>query len=192
VPNSERAAKLGKCIHFRNHPPGCGINQPITSPQIHACLPVNPPRNEAACVGILPRLSYICKKGHDMGAIKKGSKIRSIFGFKCPKCQEGDLFPTPTFSFRQPFNMPERCPRCGQSYMPEPGFYYGAMFISYIISGWFSIIFVLFLHWVLDWSILASFSLLIAISAFFFVYVFRLSRSIWINLMVKYDPKPTE
>jgi len=85
--------------------------------------------------------------------------------------------------------MPERCPHCGQSYLPEPGFYYGAMFISYILFGWFSIFFVLFLHWVLDWSMLASFSLLIAIGMLLFVYVFRLSRSIWINLMVRYNPE---
>ena len=84
--------------------------------------------------------------------------------------------------------MPERCAHCSQSYVPEPGFYYGAMFISYILSGWFSIFFVLFLHWVLDWSMLASFSLLIAIGALLFVYVFRLSRSIWLSLMVRYNP----
>lgn len=123
-----------------------------------------------------------------MGTNKKNSKLGSILGFKCPKCRRGDLFCTPTFSFRQPFVMPERCPNCSQSYLPEPGFYYGAMFISYILSGWFSIFFVLFLHWVLDWSMLASFALLIAVGIFFFVYVFRLSRSIWINLMVRYNP----
>ncbi|KAA9338737.1 DUF983 domain-containing protein [Hymenobacter busanensis] len=27
--------------------------------------------------------------------------------------------------------MPENCPVCGQAYEPEPGFYWGAMFISY-------------------------------------------------------------
>ena len=119
----------------------------------------------------------------------KRSRIESILGFKCPRCRQGELFPTPTFSFQQPFSMPERCPHCGQSYLPEPGFYYGAMFISYILFGWFSIFFVLFLHWVLDWSMLASFSLLIAIGMLLFVYVFRLSRSIWINLMVRYNPE---
>lgn len=72
--------------------------------------------------------------------------------------------------------------------MPEPGFYYGAMFISYIFMGWFCLFFVMFFHWILDWSISRSFMLLIAVCALIFVYVFRLARSIWINLMVKYDP----
>ena len=72
--------------------------------------------------------------------------------------------------------------------MPEPGFYFGAMFISYIFTGWFCILFAMFFHWVLDWSLLASFGLLIAVCLLFFVYFFRLARSIWINIVIKYDP----
>ena len=78
-----------------------------------------------------------------------------------------------------------------QKFFPEPGFYYGSMFISYIFTGWFSIAFVLLLHWIFKWSTAASFAALIAVLALFFVYIFRLSRSIWLNLMVKADP-PTE
>lgn len=123
-----------------------------------------------------------------MSEKRKHSKFYNIVSLKCPRCQQGDLFPTPTFSFRAPFKMPEQCPSCQQPYMPEPGFYYGAMFISYIFMGWFCLFFVMFFHWILDWSISRSFMLLIAVCALIFVYVFRLARSIWINLMVKYDP----
>ena len=55
---------------------------------------------------------------------------------KCPRCQEGDLFIKP-FEFTKPLNMPERCPVCHQKFEPEPGFYYGAMFLSYIFSAFF-------------------------------------------------------
>jgi uncharacterized protein (DUF983 family) len=85
--------------------------------------------------------------------------------------------------------MPDRCAHCGQPYMPEPGFYYGAMFVSYIFTGWFCIFFVMFFHWVLGWSLNASFFLLIAVCSLFFVYFFRLSRAVWINITYKYDPK---
>ncbi|RPD50336.1 DUF983 domain-containing protein [Hymenobacter sediminis] len=30
--------------------------------------------------------------------------------------------------------MPEACPVCGQAYEPEPGFYWGAMYISFAFS----------------------------------------------------------
>ncbi len=127
-----------------------------------------------------------------MGVFRKGSKAYSIFNFKCPKCHETDMFCTPTFAFKRPFDMEERCAHCGQHLMPEPGFYYGAMFISYIFMGWFCIGFVALFHWVFDWSIEASFALLIAVCAVFFVYIFRLARAIWINLNVHYDPSKAQ
>ncbi len=123
-----------------------------------------------------------------MSILKKGTKAYSIFNLKCPKCHEEDLFDTGSFSFNKPFDMKGECPHCGQDFMPEPGFYYGAMFISYIFTAWFCILFVLFLHWVLDWSTAASFAALIAVCAIFFVYFFRLARSIWLNINYKYDP----
>jgi len=83
--------------------------------------------------------------------------------------------------------MKEHCEICNQTYFPEPGFYYGAMFISFIFTGWFSIGFVLLIHWGLGWSTSASFATLIALLAFFFVYIFRLARAIWLTLTVKYD-----
>lgn len=124
-----------------------------------------------------------------MGLIHKGTKAYSILHFKCPKCHEGDLFDTPTFSYRKSFDMPKGCPYCGQNYWPEPGFYYGAMFISYIFTGWFCIFFVILLHWVLDWGLYTSFAILLAVIALLFVYFFRLARAIWINVTVKYDPE---
>ncbi len=123
-----------------------------------------------------------------MGLFRKGTKAYSMFNLKCPKCHEGNLFPTGSFGLDKPFDMYDRCPHCGQDYMPEPGFYYGAMFISYIFTGWFCILYVLFVHWVLDWGMFASFASLIAIMAIFFVYIFRLARSIWLNINYKYDP----
>lgn len=123
-----------------------------------------------------------------MGIFKKGSKAYGIFYLKCPRCQEADLFYTPTFSFKKSFDMKDRCDCCDQNFLPEPGFYYGAMFISYIFTGWFCIIFIALFHWVLGWSLNASFGLLIAVCAILFVYIFRLARSIWISINVKYNP----
>jgi len=122
-----------------------------------------------------------------MSIFKKGSKAYSIFGMTCPKCHEEHLFETGSFSFDKPFDMRLECPHCKLNFLPEPGFYYGAMFISYIFTGWFCILFVLFLHWVLGWSTAASFGTLIAICALFYVYIFRLARSIWLNINFKYD-----
>lgn len=123
---------------------------------------------------------------------KKGSKTYSVFHLKCPRCQEGETFETGSWSFVKPFDMLERCPKCNLNYFPEPGYYYGAMFISYIISGWFCLIFVGFLVWVLDYSQTVAFTLLSIFLVINFVYIFRISRLIWINVNVKYDPRAIE
>ncbi len=118
--------------------------------------------------------------------------VGSILHMKCPKCREGDLFETGTFSFQKPFDMPDECPVCRQNYMPEPGFYFGAMFISYILWGFISLGICLSLVFAFDWSVNGAFALLLLISAVFFVWLFRIARSIWIHIIIKYDPLSTK
>lgn len=124
-----------------------------------------------------------------MSILGKGSKIYSIFGIKCPRCHETNMFETGSFSFKKSFEMKEQCEVCGQHFEPEPGFYYGAMFISYIFTAFFCLSFVFFVHWVLDVNLTGSFALLLGVLAILFVYIFRLARSIWININVPYNPK---
>lgn len=99
------------------------------------------------------------------------------------------MFPTGSFSLKGPFSMNDHCPSCQQDLAPEPGFYYGAMFLSYILTGWFCLAFVAVVHWVLGLSLISSFALLIVVTGILFVWFFRISRSIWIHINVKYAPK---
>lgn len=115
---------------------------------------------------------------------RANSVLSSIFAMKCPCCREGKLFEQS--AFQKPFEMPKRCAVCNQNYMPEPGFYFGAMFISYIIWGWFSVMLCLGLVFGFDWSVNGAFALLIFLSIICFVWIFRISRSIWIHINVKY------
>ena len=65
----------------------------------------------------------------------KGSKIYSIVTCKCPKCHEGRMFPAHTLYHPAKFNkMNARCEVCNQSFEPEPGFYFGSMFVSYGVN----------------------------------------------------------
>ena len=123
---------------------------------------------------------------------KKTSKSYSIFYLKCPRCHEGETFETGSWSLTKSFDMLQRCPKCDLNYFPEPGYYYGAMFISYIWMGWFCLLFVAFFHWFLGLSQTWAFGLLIAFTALNFVYIFRISRLMWININVKYRPDAIE
>lgn len=62
------------------------------------------------------------------------SHKRALLRLKCPRCHTGDLFVAPATSLRHFDEMPTHCPVCRQTYEPEPGFYYGAMYISYGFS----------------------------------------------------------
>ncbi len=127
-----------------------------------------------------------------MSFINKSRKRYSIFYLKCPRCREGEVFQTGSWSFVRSFDMHQRCPKCDLNYFPEPGYYYGSMFISYIWTGWFCLLFIAFFHWWLGFSQTVAFSLLSLFIALNFVYIFRISRMIWINLHVRYDPHAIE
>jgi len=83
--------------------------------------------------------------------------------------------------------MVDHCEVCGQKTMPEPGFYYGAMFLSYIATGFLYLFIIGFCLIVLKWSVNQSFLLLLAFVALTYFKTARLSRSLWIHVIVKYD-----
>jgi uncharacterized protein (DUF983 family) len=85
--------------------------------------------------------------------------------------------------------MNKKCPVCGQRFEPEPGFYYGAMFISYIFMGFISLGLTGLMVFYFNFSIELAFGILLAALALIFLWNLRFSRSIWIHLVVKYDPK---
>ena len=61
------------------------------------------------------------------------SDAAALLALRCPRCHEGKIFSTSAFSFHFA-DMPAACPVCGQATEPEPGFYFGAMFVSYAFS----------------------------------------------------------
>ena len=121
--------------------------------------------------------------------LKVGSKLYSVTHFKCPKCHKGDLYINQNpYSFKDFFEMHEHCTFCGMKYEREPGFYYGAMFVSYalsiIIAGftWAVLTVLDFNFWIVIWTIIPI--LIISIPL-----LFKVSRSIWLNLFTQFDPQ---
>ncbi|MEM6320210.1 MAG: DUF983 domain-containing protein [Bacteroidota bacterium] len=112
-------------------------------------------------------------------------KLPAVLKMKCPQCHEGDLFETSTWSFQKPFDMHKNCPNCQLDFFPEPGFYWGAMFISYIFWGWVSVFIGGACIMLLGMSVNQATLILIGFSAVFFIWLFRISRSIWIHIAVR-------
>lgn len=62
------------------------------------------------------------------------SALLSMLAQRCPRCHRGPLFLHSAFNLSKFTEMPTKCPVCGQVYEPEPGFYWGAMYISFAFS----------------------------------------------------------
>jgi hypothetical protein len=124
---------------------------------------------------------------------QKGSKLYSIFNFKCPQCQEGDLFATKNpYLLKEMGNMNKKCDHCGCNFNPEPSFYYGSMYVSYGYSvALFVAVFILG-KYVFDLGIVGIVVALAVVLIAVAPYLFRLSRATWINLFVKYNPKSSK
>ena len=65
----------------------------------------------------------------------KGTKLYSILGQKCPRCQEGPLFINKNpYKLKNWDKMHSDCPVCELHYEREPGFFQGAMYVSYALG----------------------------------------------------------
>ena len=116
------------------------------------------------------------------------SWISSVLKMTCPRCRQGEMFEKP-MSLKSPLKMHKQCNVYGQRMEPEVGFYYGAMFISYLFIGVISLIIVGILVFYLNLSVEISIIILLAFIALIFFWNLRFARSLWIHLVVKYDPR---
>lgn len=116
-----------------------------------------------------------------------GFSIKAMWTNKCPRCRQGNIFTTP-LKLSAPLEMPKTCEYCGQRTEPEPGFYFGAMFVSYILSSWFLLLPTLLLVFYFKWTLEAAMAFTVALGMVSYLKFLRGSRSLWFHMMVKHDP----
>jgi uncharacterized protein (DUF983 family) len=121
--------------------------------------------------------------------ITKGTKLYSVLHEKCPRCQEGNLFVASPFNPAKFTKMPEFCPHCGLRFEMEPSFFFGSMYVSYAFQVAILVATYLALRLTINPS--AWGYVLTAITATFITlpFSFRLSRAIWINFFISYNPR---
>jgi uncharacterized protein (DUF983 family) len=115
----------------------------------------------------------------------KNTKLYSIFFNKCPRCHKGQFFKTNNWlSWRNYDAMNSQCAHCGESFEREPGFYFGAMYMSYALYvALVAVCFVglvLLLHFNATYVLAGLILTIIALQPTFF----RLGRLLWINIFV--------
>ena len=124
--------------------------------------------------------------------LKKGTKLYSILKGKCPRCHEGEFFKyKATFHPSKITKLHDNCPKCGLKYMIEPSFFYGAMYVNYAITTALSIVVFLASKLIFELSLLQSFIAIIVALIVLIPFNLRLSRTLWINMFVAYNKKPS-
>ena len=118
----------------------------------------------------------------------KDTMLYSIINTKCPRCHEGDMFPKGTlYNPRRFSEMNEKCSCCGQFFEPEPGYYYGAMFVSYAVStAIFIAVWIALSFLVEEVTMAMMIAVLLVVVIGLLPINFRLSRSTWINFFIRY------
>jgi uncharacterized protein (DUF983 family) len=122
--------------------------------------------------------------------MNKNSTLKSIFTFKCPKCHEGDFFQSGIYDLKKVGDLHEQCPKCGLNYEPEPGFYYGAMYVAYALGvALFVSIWVSFILFIPSASVWWQIGTIIFATVALGPYLYALSKIIWANFFMHYDQK---
>jgi len=112
--------------------------------------------------------------------------FKDMWNNKCPRCRKGDIFIKP-LDILNPLDMPEKCPICLQATEPEPGFYYGAMFLSYGIASLVLLPSTLLMLFYFKLSLTVTFTIMGIMAVTGYLKLLRGSRSLYFHLVVKYD-----
>ena len=116
--------------------------------------------------------------------------VTSVLGNKCPACLKGNFF-----IYQNPYNlktftdMNKSCTNCGMDFIQEPGFYFGAAIISYILQALILFLTFIILQVVIELPVWHFIGCVAGILILALPITFRTSRLGWINLMGNFPKK---
>ena len=111
------------------------------------------------------------------------SVVLNALNCKCPHCKKGNIFNNrgSLLLFKIP-KMSARCNECDFKFEREPGFFFGAMFVSYALAVAQMIASLIIFWYFIDLSPLRVFLIITLIAFLLGAVNYRISRSIWIYL----------
>lgn len=122
--------------------------------------------------------------------LKKGSKLYSILTGSCPRCHEESMYVDKNpYHLSKLYQMHEKCGHCELHYNLEPSFFYGAMYVSYGLTVAIGIATFIVAKVVIGLELFESFIAIIAALILLTPITARLSRNIYINMFVHFNPE---
>lgn len=126
----------------------------------------------------------------------KNSLLYAILNHKCPRCRQGNLFTYTLFQKPHKFTSTNKsCPHCELIFEREPGFFFGAMYVSYALTMGVLLTTAFILYNVFGdpelWVYIVSVPLIVLL---LLPVIFRISRTLFLHGFggVSYDPKYAE
>lgn len=119
------------------------------------------------------------------------SRSAAILEGKCPRCRQGDIFVGSIAQLTRFARMHPFCKVCGLQFEREPGFFIGAMYISYAFSVAIFATVGVALSVLGDYPLYYYFIAIIAATLLLFPVMFRYSRILYLYMFggVDFDPK---
>ena len=128
-------------------------------------------------------------KNNQITMLKKGNKFYSILFGKCPKCHNESMYQNKNpYQLLDTLKMHDHCSYCGTKYKIEPSFFYGSMYVSYAVGIVFALISFIISKIFLGSTLKVSFTFIVFTLIGFMPIIMRVSRNIWINIFMSYDP----
>ena len=111
------------------------------------------------------------------------SKVIDVLNCKCPNCKKGKMFSKlgNLLLFKAP-KMNDRCKECNFKFEKEPGFFFGAMFVSYALVAAEIIASAIVFKYFVNLSYIQVAFITIVVAILLSTVNFRVSRSIWIYM----------
>lgn len=113
------------------------------------------------------------------------SAIGNIISCKCPNCGQAYVFKNQNpYNLWQLADMHKRCPNCDKNFEREPGFYFGAMYVSYALTSGIVIVFATVFGWMFKLPTLPLIGIISVVILSTFPLIFRWSRMIWLHWFI--------
>jgi uncharacterized protein (DUF983 family) len=117
----------------------------------------------------------------------KPSTVESILRQRCPRCRTGNIF---RYSIFRGFpKMHDRCPVCDLKFDREPGYFLGAMYVSYGLGIVIVAFFAPLLWWFTGWWITKDTIWAVVLFLPLAPTITLLARVLWIYLDQTIDPE---
>ena len=117
----------------------------------------------------------------------RSSKVYSIIYCTCPRCHNSKMFINENpYKLENWDKMHSDCPSCNLHFEREPGFFQGAMYVSYALGVALSVA-VLIVNLLIGFETTVFFISNTLALILFAPLLFRWSRSLYLNIFIRYD-----